>query len=70
MPNTKIRFEVDEAVWVELRELAAECGQSISALLTEAIREYLSRHRVRPDMQAHVDASIDANEELGRLLAE
>ena len=70
MPNVKISSKVEEAVWNELRELAAESHQSISGLLTEAIREYLGRRRIRPEVLQHLDASMDANQELGRLLAE
>jgi hypothetical protein len=52
------------------RELARESHQSISGMLTEAIRDYLRRKRVRPEVMDHLQASIAANEELGRKLAE
>ena len=70
MPNVKISSKVEESVWDELRELAAESHQNISGLLTEAIREYVQRRRVRPDVLRHLEASMDENEELGRMLAE
>jgi predicted transcriptional regulator len=70
MPAIKISSKVDEAVWRELRELAAESHQNISGLLTEAIREYLKRRRVRPTVREHLKDSIRDNEKLGRLLAE
>lgn len=70
MVAIKISSKVDESVWEELRELARESHQSISGLLTEAIREYLRRRRVRPDVLRHLDESMAANEKLGRLLAE
>jgi predicted transcriptional regulator len=66
----KISSKVDEAVWNELKELADETHQSISGLLTDAVREYLQRRRIRPAVLAHLDASIAENEKLGRLLAE
>lgn len=65
----KVSSKVDEKVWQDLKELAAESHQSISGLLTEAIRDYVRRRRVRPEVLDHLEASIEANEELGRLLA-
>jgi predicted transcriptional regulator len=70
MPFIKISSKVDPSVWSDLRELAAESHQSISGLLTEAIRDYVRRRRVRPDVLRHLEASIAENEELGRLLAD
>ena len=70
MASIKISSKVDESVWSELRELARESHQSLSGTLTEAIREYLQRRRVRPEVMRHLQDSMTENEELGRLLAE
>lgn len=70
MAAIKISSKVDEAVWQELRELAAESHQNLSGLLTEAIREYIRRRRVRPEVMERLERSIADNEELGRRLAE
>jgi len=70
MSAIKISSKVDEAAWNELRELARESHQSISGLLSEAIREYIVRKRVRPIVLKHLEESIADNEQLGRLLAE
>jgi predicted DNA-binding ribbon-helix-helix protein len=70
MASVKISSKVEEKVWDELREFAAESNQSISGLLTEAIQEYLLRRRIRPEVMEHLEDSIRDNEELGRLLAE
>lgn len=70
MKAIKISSKVDEAAWSELRELARESHQSISGLLSEAIREYVVRRRVRPVVLKHLEDSIADNERLGRLLAE
>ena len=70
MAALKVSSKVDESVWRDLKVLAQESHQSISGLLTEAIREYIRRRRVRPEVLRHLDASIAENEELGRLLAE
>jgi hypothetical protein len=70
MKAVKISSKVDETAWNELREFARESHQSISGLLSEAIREYVVRRRVRPVVLKHLEDSIAHNERLGRLLAE
>lgn len=70
MAATKISSKVDESTWEDLKNLARESNQSISGLLTEAIREYVFRRRVRPEVLRHLDSSLADNEELGRRLAE
>lgn len=69
MAAVKVSSKVEEKVWAELRELARETHQNVSGLLTEAIREYLERRRVRPMVLKHLDKSMQDNERLGRLLA-
>jgi predicted transcriptional regulator len=70
MKAIKISSKVDESTWNELRELALESHRSISGLLSEAIREYITRRRVRPVVLKHLEDSIADNERLGQLLAE
>ena len=69
MHNIKISSKVDEATWNDLKALAAETHQNVSGLLTEAIREYVTRKRLRPVVLNHLEQSITENEELGKLLA-
>ena len=69
MAAVKISSKVDEEVWEEFKALAEESHQNISGLLTEAIRDYVRRRRVRPEVLGHLDDSIRENEKLGRLLA-
>ena len=69
MQNIKISSKVDEDVWNELKALAQESHQSVSGVLTEAIREYVRRRRVRPQVMKHLQNSMDDNDELGQLLA-
>ena len=69
MQNIKISSKVDEAVWNEFKALAKEQHQNVSGLLTEAIREYVRRKRIRPEVLNHLEESMDQNEELGKLLA-
>ena len=69
MDSIKISSKVDEATWNELKALAAETHQNVSGLLTEAIRDYVTRKRVRPVVLDHLEQSISENEDLGKLLA-
>jgi len=69
MAAIKVSSKVEAAVWEELKELADESHQSISGLLTDAIRDYVNRRRVRPIVKRHLEDSIAENEKLGRLLA-
>lgn len=69
MANIKISSKVDEAVWEDLKLAAQESHQNISGMLTEALRDYLQRRRVRPLVLDHLNDSIRENEELGKLLA-
>lgn len=69
MSAIKISSKVDEQVWAELKAMADETHQNLSGLLTEAIREYLARRRVRPEVLEHLSRSIDDNRRLGELLA-
>ena len=70
MSMTKISSIVDAEAWQEFKELAGESHRSISGFLTETIREYVHRRRVRPEVMAHLEDWIRDNEELGRLLAD
>lgn len=69
MAMVKISSKVEEAVWEDLKSLATESHQNISGVLTEAIQDYVQRRRVRPAVIEQLDASMDENEELGKLLA-
>lgn len=69
MAAVKISSKVEASVWKEFKDLADESHQNISGLLTEAIREYIQRRRVRPAVRRHLEDSIVENEKLGRLLA-
>lgn len=69
MSAVKISSKVDEKVWNDLKDLADETDRTISGVLTEAIREYLQRRRVRPVVRESLEESIAENERLGELLA-
>lgn len=70
MATIKISSKVEESVWEELKALAAENDRNVSGVLTEAIADYVRRHRVRPEVLTHLEDSIREKETLGRLLAQ
>jgi predicted transcriptional regulator len=70
MTSIKISSKVEQTEWRALQDLAKESHQSISGLLTEAIRDLLRKRRLRPVVLNHLEDSIAENEELGRRLAE
>lgn len=70
MGMVKVSSKVEEKLWEELREAAAEANQTISGMLTEAVRDYLRRRRIRPEVAQHLEDSIHENRELGELLSQ
>ena len=69
MASIKISSKVEQREWVALQELARESHQSNSGLLTDAIRDFVRKRRLRPTVVSHLEDSMDENEELGKLLA-
>ena len=70
MTAVKMSSKIDEKVWDDLKSLASETHQNVSGLLSEAVKEYVQRRRVRPAVLRHLENSVEENEELGRLLAQ
>ena len=69
MRAVKISSKIDEKVWGDLKSLASQTHQNISKLLTEAVKEYVQRRRVRRIVLKHLERSLEENKKLGRLLA-
>lgn len=69
MTTIKISSKVEETVWEDLRALAQESNRNISGVLTEAIRDYVRRHRIRPEVMRYLEDSMGEHEELGHNLA-
>jgi len=67
--KSKISSKVDESAWNDLKQLAQESHQNISGILTDAIKDYVHKRRVRPVVLQHLEDSIRDNEALGHLLA-
>jgi len=70
MSAIKISSKVNQDDWKDLQDLARESHQSISGLLTEAIRDYVRKKRLRPSVMKHLEDSIVENKELGKRLAQ
>ena len=70
MATVKMSSLVEQEVWDDFRQLARESHQSISGLLTDALREYVARRRVRPAVMSELEASMRQHQRLGELLAE
>ena len=69
MATVKFSSKIDERAWEDLKRIAKESHKSLSGLLTEAVEQYVKRHRVRPEVLEHLEDSIRDNEELYRRLA-
>ena len=56
----------------KMREVARSDGRHFQAVLEEAMQAYLdnkAQQKVRPEMMAHFQASLEKNRRLGELLA-
>ena len=68
MSGKKFSSKIDADVLEELREFARRERRPISAVLSEAVSEYLGRVKVRPVFRDSVDAVLNQHDELlGRL---
>lgn len=65
----KFATQIEEKVLVELRQVAAETGLSISRIVNDAVAEHLSRMRVRPAFSEAMDSVLDEHDELLTRLA-
>lgn len=69
MAKIKVSSKVEQRDWEALQALARESNQSIAGMLSEAVAEYVSRKRLRPEVMEQLEVSMNENEELGKLLA-
>jgi len=70
MAKIKISSKVEQREWEALQAIAYESNQSIAGLLSEAVADYVRKRRLRPEVLAHLEVSINENETLGYRLAE
>jgi predicted transcriptional regulator len=65
----KFASQLDGELLQSLREHAAATGRSISAVLDDAVREYLERAHVRPAFRSAMDEVLADHDELLKRLA-
>jgi predicted transcriptional regulator len=65
----KFASQLDGELLRSLREHAEATGRSISALLDDAVREYLERAHVRPAFRSAMDEVLENHDELLKRLA-
>lgn len=68
----KFSSQVDPALLEQMRKIASDDGRQFQAVLEDAFRAYVeNRSRgVRPEVMAHVRASMERNRGLLKLLAQ
>ena len=69
MKAIKFATQLDAKVARELRQYAAETERSISRVVTEAVAEYLAKHRLRPAFRTALDEVLDDHAEVLERLA-
>lgn len=67
--SVKFSSKMDARLLRGLRARAEETGQTLSAVLTEAAREYLERASVRPAFREATEEVLDQHAELLQRLA-
>ena len=69
MTKIKITINVKESSWNALKQLAKDSNKTMPEILTEAINNYVGKHRMRPSVLMHLEHSIVHNKDLGHTLA-
>ena len=64
MKLKKFATQIDETTLEELRAYSRSTGRSISAVVTEAVGEYLKKSSVRPAFRTAMDEVLDDHAEL------
>jgi hypothetical protein len=73
--SSRVKFasQADPNVLADVRALAKEEGRQFQAVVEEALKEWVERKRSdqpRPEVVAHLKATIERNRELYRRLAQ
>ena len=72
-PREKFSSQAAPELLSAMREIARKEGRHFQAVLEDAMQTYLEireRERVRPEVMAHFQASLEKNRRLGELLGE
>ena len=68
----KFSSQASPALLAGIREIARQEGRHFQAVLEDAMRGYIesnAQEKVRPEVMAHFQASVEKNRRLGELLA-
>ena len=74
MPTVREKFssQASPELLARMREIARKEGRHFQAVLEDAMRDYIesnAQEKVRPEVLAHFQASVEKNRRLGELLA-
>ena len=69
MKAVKFATQIDPVVARDLRRFAEESDRSISKIVSEAVSEYLQRHRLRPKFHSALEEVLADHDELLNRLA-
>ena len=69
MKLKKFATQIDEATLEDLRAYSRSTGRSISAVVSEAVGEYLNKSSVRPAFRSAMDEVLEDHAELLNRLA-
>ena len=74
MPTVREKFssQASPELLARMREIARKEGRHFQAVLEDAMRGYIesnAQEKVRPEVMAHFQASVEKNRRLGELLA-
>ena len=70
-PREKFSSQADPELLAAMRQIARNDGRHFQAVLEDAMSHYIEsrvRHKVRPEVMAHFQASLEKNRRLGELL--
>ena len=68
----KLSSQASPELLAKMREIARQEGRHFQAVLEDAMRGYIesnAQEKVRPEVMAHFQASVEKNRRLGELLA-
>ena len=68
----KLSSQASPELLARMREIARKEGRHFQAVLEDAMRGYIesnAQEKVRPEVMAHFQASVEKNRRLGELLA-
>ncbi len=70
-PRKKFSSQADPELLAAMRQIARTDGRQFQAVLEDAMSHYIesrANQRVRPEVMAHFQASLEKNRRLGELL--